>query len=81
MPAAATYNCTCFGHLGQCDKNRNGPISVVLPKVANASSHVSLSLALSSKTLPMRSNWLSHVYIGYVFIDNVLLNNASDSNV
>ncbi len=29
--------CTCLGHLGRCDINRNGPICVPPPKVAKAS--------------------------------------------
>ncbi len=36
-----SYYCTCFGHLGQSNAIRNDPISVVPPKVANASSHMS----------------------------------------
>jgi len=28
---------TCLGHLGQHDRDRNNPICVVSPKVANAS--------------------------------------------
>jgi hypothetical protein len=35
---------TCLGHLDQCDKNGNDPISVTPPKVAKASS-VSLIVA------------------------------------
>ncbi len=40
MPVTATCHshcCTCFGHLGQCDPNRNDPICVTSPKVAKAS--------------------------------------------
>ncbi len=39
-PVMATHDChyyTWLGHLGQCDTNRNDPISVVLTKVAKAS--------------------------------------------
>ncbi len=42
-----SHYCTCLGLLGQRDTNRNNPISVELPKVANASSSVLLLLALS----------------------------------
>ncbi len=31
------YHCTCLGHLGWYDTNRNDPICVTLPKVAKAS--------------------------------------------
>ncbi len=27
-----SHYCTCLGHLGQCDTNRNGPICVTPPK-------------------------------------------------
>jgi len=37
---------TCLGHLGQHDINRNDPISVASPKVAKASTSVSLSRAI-----------------------------------
>jgi hypothetical protein len=46
-PVTATRDCSCLGHLGRCDTNRNDPISVVLPKVAKASSHVSRLQGLS----------------------------------
>ncbi len=35
-----THDCTCLGHLGWHTKNGNEPISVVLPKVAKASTIV-----------------------------------------
>jgi len=41
MPASGTcasHYCTCLGHLGWGDKNRNDPICVAPPKVAKASS-------------------------------------------
>ncbi len=34
--------CTCLGHLGRCDRDRNDPISVTLPKVAIASTIVTV---------------------------------------
>ncbi len=34
--------CTCLGHLGRCDRDRNDPISVTLPKVAMASTIVTV---------------------------------------
>ncbi len=46
MPAPATcdsHYCTCFGHLGQPDTNRNYPISVAPPKVAKASTVVTVT--------------------------------------
>jgi hypothetical protein len=36
-PATVTRDCTCLGHLGHCDTNRNDLICVVPPKVAKAS--------------------------------------------
>ena len=47
MPMTATcdsYYCTCLGHLGQPDANRNDPISVALPKVAKASRVVTVAI-------------------------------------
>jgi hypothetical protein len=42
-----TY-CTCLGHLGRSDINRNNPICVATPKVAKVSKQeLSLSPALS----------------------------------
>jgi hypothetical protein len=40
MPVTVTrdsHYCTCFGHLGWRNTNRNDPISVALPKVVKAS--------------------------------------------
>ncbi len=45
-----TY-CTCLGHLGCSDINRNNPICVTMPKVAKASKQgLSLSPALLQLT-------------------------------
>jgi hypothetical protein len=43
MPATVTcaiYHCTCLGHLGPCETNRNDPICVATPKVAKASTMI-----------------------------------------
>ncbi len=37
LPVTVKRNCTCLGQLWRCDKNRNDPISVMPPKVAEAS--------------------------------------------
>jgi hypothetical protein len=34
--------CTCLGHLGQCNRDRNDPLSVMLPKVAKESTIVTV---------------------------------------
>ncbi len=43
-PATATLDCTCLGHLGQCDTNRNNPTMLCCPRwprqVRRAMSHV-----------------------------------------
>ncbi len=45
----SSTNCTCLGHLGWCDTNRNDPICVAPSKVAKASTVV----LLSPKILPI----------------------------
>jgi hypothetical protein len=35
--ATVTHDCTCLGHLGQCNRDKIISISVALPKVAKAS--------------------------------------------
>ena len=45
MPAAATrdsHYCACLDHLGGHDTNRNDPICVILPKLARASTVVTV---------------------------------------
>jgi hypothetical protein len=37
MPVTVTRDCSCLGHIGHCDTNRNDLICVVPPKVAKAS--------------------------------------------
>jgi hypothetical protein len=37
--------CTCLGHLGHSDINRNNPICVASPKVAMASTMVTVAVA------------------------------------
>ncbi len=47
-PMTATsdsHNCTCHSHLGRCNKNENNPICVALPKVAMASTMVTVTVA------------------------------------
>jgi hypothetical protein len=39
-----SHHCTCHGHLGRCDINRNSPICVALPKVAMASTMVTVAV-------------------------------------
>jgi len=34
---------TCLGHLGRCDINRNDPLCVEVPKVAKASTAVTVT--------------------------------------
>ncbi len=54
-----SHYCTCFGHLGHCDRDRIISIYVTPAKVAKASKvcqcHMSLSLALSQKLSPMET--------------------------
>ncbi len=56
-PAIMTHDCnkcTCLGHLGQCDTNRNDPINESLPKEAKASPlSVAVDDIFAKKTLPM----------------------------
>ncbi len=57
--ATATLDCTCLGHLGQCDTDRIVSIYATPPKVAKASKachcHVSLSPGLSRQLSPMET--------------------------
>jgi hypothetical protein len=41
--APDSHYCTCLGNLGSHDTNKNGPIPVVLPKVAKATMKAKMS--------------------------------------
>jgi hypothetical protein len=52
--ATATLDCTCLGHLGQCDTDRIVSIYVTLPKVAKARTYLgAVADVLAKITLPM----------------------------
>ncbi len=49
LAACNSHYCTCLGHLGQCDPNRNDPICAASPKVAKASTVVDCHVSLLPK--------------------------------